>query len=48
MNWEIKKPFLEDMAKKNAVAELNDEDKALKEAKEAADAHIRQAQNVQY
>lgn len=50
MDWETKKPFLEDMAKKNAdtVAELNEEDKALKEAEEAADAHIRQAQKVQY
>lgn len=48
MNWEINKPFLEDMAKKNAdtVAELNEEDKAFKEAEEAADAHIRQAQKV--
>lgn len=48
MNWEIKRPFLEDMAKKNAdtVAELNYEDKAFREAEEVADAHIRQAQIV--
>ena len=49
MNYETKRPFLEDMKKKNAdtVAQLNDEDKAFREAEEAADAHIRQAQKVQ-
>lgn len=48
MNWKIKRPCLEDMARKNAdtVTKLIYEDKAFREAEEVADAHIRQAQKM--
>lgn len=47
MNWEIRRPFLESMAKKNAdsIAELHDEYTAYGEAEEVADAHIDLASN---
>lgn len=50
MNWEIRRPFLENMAKKNAdtVAELHDEYTAFGEAEEVADAHIRQARRAKH
>lgn len=50
MDWEIRRPFLEIMAKKNAdtVAELHDEHTAFEEAEEVADTHIHQAQRAHH
>lgn len=48
MAWEVRRPILENMAQKHAdaIADLHDEYTAFGDAKDFADAHIRQAQRA--